>query len=132
MLTGQRVATNSMALGVLESGIFIFAGAAPYVTRNDCFDNHHFGIAVRDPDTKPDIVRNVCRGNRLSGMLLFHHAQALLLDNVCRDNDHWGVVIKPDSETTPPRDELITANSLASNPRGAMTVTDVPLADIGR
>lgn len=115
-----------------ESGIFIFAGAAPYVTRNTCFDNHHFGIAVRDPDTKPDIVRNVCRGNRLSGMLLFHHAQALLLDNVCRDNDHWGVVITPDSATTPPRDELITANSLASNPRGAVNVTEAPLADIGR
>jgi nitrous oxidase accessory protein NosD len=115
-----------------ESGIFIFAGATPYLTRNDCFDNHHFGIAVRDPDTKPDVVRNVCRGNRLSGILLFHHAHALLLDNVCRDNDHWGLVLTPDSATTPPQDEVLAANALAQNPRGALTVTDSPLADIGR
>ncbi|MFZ5875024.1 MAG: right-handed parallel beta-helix repeat-containing protein [Nitrospirota bacterium] len=115
-----------------ESGIFVFAGATPYLTRNDCFDNHHFGIAVRDPGTKPDVVRNGCRGNRLSGILLFHHAHALLLDNVVRDNDHWGLVLTPDCATTPPHDELTTANSLASNPRGALTVTDAPLADIGR
>jgi hypothetical protein len=115
-----------------ESGIFVFAGATPYLTRNDCFENHHFGIAVRDPGTKPDVVRNVCRGNRLSGILLFHHAHALLLDNVSRDNDHWGLVVTPDSATTPPQDEVLGANTLARNPRGAMTTTDAPLADIGR
>lgn len=115
-----------------ESGIFVFAGAKPYVTRNACFANHHFGIAVRDPDTKPDLVRNVCRKNRLSGILLFHHAEALILDNVCRDNDHWGVVLTPDCATTPPQDELNGANALDGNPRGAFTVTDAPLADIGR
>ncbi len=115
-----------------ESGIFTFAGARPYITRNVCFENHHFGIAVRDPDTRPDLVRNVCHHNRLSGILLFHLAEAMLLDNVCRDNDYWGVVITPDSSTTPPRDELLTANALAQNPRGALTVTETPLAEIGR
>jgi len=115
-----------------ESGIFVFAGAKPYLTRNASFQNHHFGIAARDPDTKPDLVRNVCRENRLSGILLFHHAQALLLDNLCRDNDHWGVVITPDASTTPPQHELVGANALDANPRGAFTVTDTPLADIGR
>lgn len=118
--------------GNRESGIFVFAGAAPYVSRNDCFNNHHFGIAVRDPGTGPDVVRNVCRGNRLSGILLFHHAQALLLDNVCRDNDHWGVVLTPDAVTTPPREELSGANTLTPNPRGALAINDAPLADIGR
>jgi hypothetical protein len=118
--------------GNRESGVFVFAGARPYVTKNACFGNHHFGIAVRDPDTKPDLVRNLCRDNRLSGILLFHHAEALILDNVCRDNDHWGVVMTPDSATTPPRDELGGANTLAPNPRGALTVTDTPLAAIGR
>jgi hypothetical protein len=115
-----------------ESGIFTFAGAKPYVARNICFENHHFGIAVRDADTKPDLVRNVCRDNRLSGILLFHLAEAMLLDNVCRDNDHWGVVLTPDSATTPPRDELTASNTLGQNPRGAFTVTDSPLAEIGR
>lgn len=115
-----------------ESGIFTFAGAKPYVARNLCFENHHFGIAVRDPDTKPDLVRNVCCNNRLSGILLFHLAEAMLLDNVCRDNDHWGVVLTPDSATTPPRNELTTSNTLGQNPRGAFTVTDSPLAEIGR
>jgi len=118
--------------GNRESGVFVFAGARPYVTRNVCFQNHHFGIAVRDPDTKPDLVRNVCRDNRLSGILLFHHAEALMLDNVCRDNDHWGVVMTSDSTTSPPPDELGGANALDGNPRGAMTITDSPLADIGR
>src|SRR5213083_15220 len=46
-----------------ESGIFIFAGARPYVTQNTCYANHHFGVAVRDPETRPDLVRNVCRDN---------------------------------------------------------------------
>jgi hypothetical protein len=115
-----------------ESGIFVFAGARPYVTKNACFENHHFGIAVRDPETKPDLVRNLCHHNRLSGILLFHLAEAMLLDNVCRDNDHWGVVVTPDSSTTPPRDELATSNTLGRNPRGAVTVTDTPLAEIGR
>jgi hypothetical protein len=115
-----------------ESGIFTFAGARPYVARNDCFENHHFGIAVRDPDTRPDLVRNLCRDNRLSGILLFHLAEAMLLDNVCRDNDHWGVVLTPDAATTPPRDELTTSNTLGPNPRGALTITDAPLAEIGR
>ncbi|WP_447973750.1 right-handed parallel beta-helix repeat-containing protein [Nitrospira sp. Kam-Ns4a] len=76
--------------GSRESGIFVFAGACPYVAQNHCHDNHHFGIAVRDPGSRPDLVRNVCRANLLSGMLLFHHAAAMVLDNTCQDNDHWG------------------------------------------
>ena len=115
-----------------ESGIFSFAGARPYLTQNICFENHHFGIAVRDPETRPDIVRNHCRHNMLSGLLLFHHAQALLLDNHCRDNQHWGLVMTPDCRTSPDIDQLEGANTLQPNPRGALYITDRPLADIGR
>ncbi len=115
-----------------ESGIFIFAGARPYVAKNLCYDNHHFGIAVRDPETRPDLVRNVCRHNMLSGILLFHHAEAMVLENVCRDNQQWGFVTTPECRTTPDRDALIAANTFHANPHGAMTVTDQPLADIGR
>ncbi len=57
--------------------------------------NHHFGLAVRDPGTRPDFVRNLCRDNMLSSVLLFHHAAALVLDNTCRDNQHWGLVMTP-------------------------------------
>ena len=64
-----------------ESGIFVFAGAQPRIADNRCFDNHHFGIAVRDAETCPDIVRNQCDGNMLSGILLFHHGGALVADN---------------------------------------------------
>jgi hypothetical protein len=115
-----------------ESGIFSFAGACPYIAGNQCFDNHHFGIASRDTGTRPDLVRNVCRNNFLSGMLLFHHTQALVLNNTCTDNYHWGLVMTPDSHPTPNLDELPTSNVLDPNPRGTLVVTADPLADIGR
>ena len=115
-----------------ESGIFSFAGARPYVAHNVCYENHHFGIAVRDPETHPDIVRNLCRNNMLSGILMFHHAEAMLLDNTCRDNQHWGLVTTPECKTVPDRNQLETTNSLHANPRGAMHVTQEPLAEIGR
>ena len=115
-----------------ESGIFIFAGARPYVAQNECFANHHFGIAVRDPQTRPDLVRNICRENMLSGLLMFHHAEAMVLGNTCRDNQHWGLVTTPECRTSPERDQLASANTLESNPRGALVVTHEPLAEIGR
>jgi hypothetical protein len=115
-----------------ETGVFIFARARPYVARNDCHDNHHFGIAVRDDETHPDLVRNVCRGNMLSGILLFQYAEALVAENDCHDNHDWGVVITPDCKTTPPVGELATINQLARNPLGAVHVTDQPLGPIGR
>jgi len=115
-----------------ESGIFSFAGARPYLANNLCYENHHFGIAVRDPETHPDLVRNLCHHNMLSGILMFHHAEAMVLDNTCRDNRHWGLVTTPECTTTPDRDQLETANSLRANPRGAMHVTQEPLAEIGR
>ncbi len=125
-LIGNEVCHNR------ESGIFSFAGARPYLAENVCYANHHFGIAARDPETCPDLVRNTCRDNMLSGMLLFHHAEALLVENVCRDNWHWGLVTTPECHTTPPRERLNESNSLGSNPRGAVFVTDAPLAEIGR
>src|SRR5256885_11704055 len=76
-----------------ESGIFVFAGARPYVAQNRCYANHHFGIAVRDPGSHPDLVRNMCRENMLSGILMFLHASALLLCNICRENHHCWIVI---------------------------------------
>lgn len=115
-----------------ESGIFAFAGAHPYLSRNACFGNHHFGIAVRDDGSRPDIVRNVCRSNMLSGILLFASARALILENACHDNFHWGLVTTPECETTPDRSELESTNSLGSNPRGAVYVTPQPLGEIGR
>jgi hypothetical protein len=115
-----------------ESGIFAFAGARPYLSQNVCHANHHFGIAVRDPGTCPDVVRNVCERNMLSGILLFHHAQALVLDNVCRENQHWGLVSTPECQTSPPREELSASNVLEPNPRGPIMVTHEPLAEIGR
>jgi len=115
-----------------ESGIFVFAGARPYVAQNRCFENHHFGLAARDPGTHPDFKRNVCTNNMLSGILLFHHAGALMLDNICRDNQHWGFATTPECQTTPARDQLATANTLEPNPRGAIMVTPEPLAEIGR
>ncbi len=115
-----------------ESGIFAFAGACPYLAQNDCYANHHFGIAARDPDTRPDLVRNLSRDNLLSGILLFHHAEAMLLNNTCRNNQHWGLVMTPECQTSPPLDQLTSANSLESNPRGPMVVTAEPLSEIGR
>ncbi len=115
-----------------ESGIFVFAGARPYVAQNYCYANHHFGIAVRDPSTHPDLVRNACRENMLSGILLFHHAEAMVLDNTCSDNQHWGLVTTPECQTTPPRDQLAASNHLGPNPRGPLMVTTEPLAEIGR
>jgi hypothetical protein len=115
-----------------ESGIFSFAGARPYLAQNDCYGNHHFGLAARDPGTHPDIVRNLCRENLLSGILLFHHAEAMVLENTSRDNLHWGLVTTPECQTSPPRDQLATANTLEPNPRGALMVTEQPLSEIGR
>lgn len=115
-----------------ESGVFIFAGARPYVAQNLCHGNYHFGIAVRDRDSRPDLVRNTCRKNLLSGILLFHHAQALLVENHCYDNEGWGFVMTPDSKPSPPSDELASANTLDHNPRGAVHVTEEPLTEIGR
>lgn len=115
-----------------ESGIFVFAGAQPRVADNLCFGNHHFGIAVRDHGSHPELVRNVCRDNMLSGMLLFHYAEAMVLDNTCHENQHWGLVMTPDCHPTPGRDGLEEANVLMPNPRGTIVVTESPLADIGR
>lgn len=115
-----------------ESGIFVFAGARPYISKNDCFGNHHFGIAVRDPQTRPDLVRNLCRKNMLSGLLLFYHAESLVLENTCRENQHWGFVATPECKTSPDREALLTANLFASNPRGPLFITEEPLAEIGR
>ncbi|MDX1412456.1 MAG: right-handed parallel beta-helix repeat-containing protein [Nitrospirales bacterium] len=115
-----------------ESGIFSFAGAQPYLTKNRCFGNYHFGIAVRDDGTRPDIVQNICTQNLLSGILLFYSAKALLLNNRCQDNAHWGLVTTPECQTSPDRDQLSEANILTSNPRGSMVVTTEPLAEIGR
>ncbi|NKB80596.1 MAG: hypothetical protein GKS05_01605 [Nitrospirales bacterium] len=115
-----------------ESGIFSFAGAQPYISNNLCYANHHFGLAVRDDGTCPDLKRNVCRNNMLSGILLFHRAQALLVENVCKANQHWGLVLTPDCQTTPATDQLVQTNMLVENPRGEMVVTHEPLAEIGR
>jgi hypothetical protein len=115
-----------------ESGIFIFAGARPRVAANLCANNHHFGIAVRDSGTHPELVRNRCQGNLLSGMLFFHQAEALIADNQCVDNSHWGVVFTPDARTTPSPDACVAANVLMPNPRGPSVVTDAPLSEIGR
>jgi len=115
-----------------ESGIFVFAGAQPRVADNVCRDNHHFGIAVRDPGSHPELVRNRCSDNWLSGMLLFHHAEALLVDNICADNRHWGIVMTPETHPSPARDVLAQTNVLAPNPRGSMHITETPLSEIGR
>lgn len=115
-----------------ESGIFVFAGAKPRVANNRCIENHHFGIAVRDPGSHPELVRNQCEANMLSGILLFHHGAGLIVDNICRDNQHWGVVMTPDSHPTPSPQELPKVNQLERNPRGAYTISDQPLSDIGR
>jgi hypothetical protein len=115
-----------------ESGIFVFAGAQPRVADNVCRGNHHFGIAVRDAGSHPELVRNRCADNWLSGMLLFHHAEAMLIDNVCVDNWHWGIVVTPESRLSPHREALCESNILSPNPRGPVHVTDDPLSEIGR
>ena len=115
-----------------ESGIFAFAGAQPYLRNNDCFENHHFGIAARDAGTRPDIIDNLCRNNMLSGILLFHQAQALILNNVCRQNAHWGIALTPDSQPVPQPEELAQSNTLQENPHGPLTITEEPLGEIGR
>lgn len=124
--------TENEVCGNRESGIFVFAGARPRVVANQCFDNHHFGIAVRDPASQPELIRNVCEKNMLSGILLFSQAGALLLDNICRQNHHWGVVVTPDANPNPVLSELPAMNRLFDNPRGAITATEQPLIDIGR
>ena len=115
-----------------ESGIFTFAGARPYLTKNVCFDNHHFGLAVRDDGSNPDLTKNICHHNMLSGILLFHGAKALVLENTCEHNFHWGIVMTPDSHTSPEQEQLLQANTLTNNPRGALIVTQEPLSEIGR
>jgi Right handed beta helix region len=115
-----------------ESGIFTFAGARPYLTKNVCFDNHHFGLAVRDDGSNPDLTKNFCHHNMLSGILLFHGAKALVLENTCEHNFHWGVVMTPDSHSSPEQEQLLQANTLTNNPRGALIVTHEPLSEIGR
>ena len=115
-----------------ESGIFVFAGAQPRVADNLCRQNHHFGIAVRDPGSHPELVRNRCCENWLSGMLLFHHAEAMLVDNTCVDNLHWGIVMTPEAHPSPGREGLEQSNVLAPNPRGALIITETPLSEIGR
>lgn len=102
------------------------------MTGNTCRDNHHFGIAVRDPGSRPEVIRNECTGNMLSGMLLFHHAEALLIENVCQRNQHWGLLLTPDARPNPLLEELSSANRLSGNPRGAYALSAQPLADIGR
>lgn len=115
-----------------ESGIFTFAGARPYITKNVCYDNHHFGLAVRDDGSNPELIKNMCRHNMLSGILMFHGAKALVLENICEDNCHWGIVMTPDSKSSPEQEQLLQANTLTKNPRGALIVTDEPLGEIGR
>jgi len=115
-----------------ESGIFVFAGAQPRVVANQCFDNHHFGIAVRDQASQPELIRNVCERNMLSGILLFSQAGGLVLDNICQRNHQWGVVMTPDAKPNPTPTELPAMNRLDDNPRGAITTTEQPLIDIGR
>ena len=115
-----------------ESGLFAFAGAQPYLRENQCFSNHHFGIAARDQGTRPDIIKNICRDNMLSGLLLFSKSQALILDNTFEQNALWGAVLTPDSEPTPKAEELAQSNTFSDNPRGEYTITSEPLADIGR
>ena len=115
-----------------ESGIFSFAGAQPYLSKNVCFKNHHFGIATRDDGTRPDIIRNICKENMLSGILLFHKAQALVLENQCMDNYHWGLVMTPDCTTIPDQEKIQKSNTFDANPRGPLIVTHEPLAEIGR
>ncbi len=115
-----------------ESGLFAFAGAQPYVRGNQCFGNHHFGMAARDESTRPDFINNVCRDNMLSGLLLFSQAQALILDNTLENNTHWGAVLTPDCEPTPKAEELLQSNTFRDNPRGDFTITSKPLTDIGR
>lgn len=115
-----------------ESGIFVFAGAQPRVADNRCFENHHFGIAVRDSGSRPELVRNLCEENMLSGMLLFQHAEGLIADNVCRNNQHWGILMTPDSHPNPEPSALPTMNRLEPNPLGAYAISEQPLAQIGR
>lgn len=115
-----------------ESGIFVFAGAQPRVAGNQCSENHHFGIAVRDPGSHPELVRNECEANMLSGILLFQHGGGLIVDNVCRNNQHWGLLMTPDSHPNPSPQELPMVNQLDANPRGAYAISEQPLADIGR
>jgi hypothetical protein len=115
-----------------ESGIFVFAGAQPRVAGNRCLENHHFGIAVRDAHSHPEIVRNSCEANMLSGILLFHHGGGLVLENVCRGNQHWGLVMTPDAHPNPAPPELSAVNQFGENGRGSYVILEEPLADIGR
>jgi len=115
-----------------ESGLFVFAGAQPYLRENHSFGNHHFGIAARDQGTRPDIIKNVCRDNMLSGLLLFSQTQALILENTLEKNAQWGAVLTADCEPTPKPEELHKSNTFTDNPRGEYIITSEPLTDIGR
>ena len=115
-----------------ESGIFVFAGAQPRVADNRCVENHHFGIAVRDSGSRPELVRNRCEENMLSGILLFQHAGGLIVDNICRHNQHWGILMTPDSHPNPAPSELPAMNRLEPNLMGTYSISDQPLAQIGR
>lgn len=68
----------------------------------------------------------------LSGILLFQQAEGLIVDNVCRNNQHWGIVMTPDSHPNPEPSALPTMNRLEPNPIGAYSISDQPLAQIGR
>ena len=124
--------TDCEVMNNRESGIFIFAGARPYIRQNLCHSNHHFGIAVRDAETCPDLVRNTCRNNMLSGILMFQFAEAMVLENDCHENHGWGMVATPGCKPTPSLSEIEKSNKLDKNPRGTLLITEKPLADIGR
>ncbi len=109
----------------------MFSGAHPYIDRNDCHTNHHFGIAARDQGARPDLARNLCRENMLSGILLFHHAEAMVIENTCCDNQQWGFMTIPECRTSPNHDELVFVNTFTQNPNGPVKVTEEPLAEIG-
>jgi len=130
--TAQLRATMNRQRGLLqrESGIFVFAGARPYVAQNRCFANHHFGLAPATP-TRARISRATSApNNMLSGILLFHHAEALDAGQHLLRQQHWGFVT---TRSARPRRAGPTggANTLQPNPRGAIMVTHEPLAEIG-
>jgi hypothetical protein len=68
----------------------------------------------------------------LSGILLFQHAGGLIVDNICRHNQHWGILMTPDSHPNPAPSELPAMNRLEPNLMGTYSISDQPLAQIGR
>ena len=74
-----------------ESGIFSFAGAQPYLRAKLLFCQSSFWNCREGPEgTRPEMVKNNCRGNMLSGILLFHFAKALVPLEYREENAHWG------------------------------------------